>query len=462
MPSTNVATAFASMQWCIMPEKLEEIRAISDRFENGIKLTDAEIKMAIGGSYHNTSEREAVTGPSVISIVGTLLNRSAAANTSGATTYSRLADKVYAAANDDSVDRIILDIDSPGGTVIGVDTLASAISYAKTKKPVVAVVNDMAASAGYWIASQADKIVVSRSSLVGSISVLMVHRDVSSISDKLGVKTTILTTGPDKALGNQFESLSEEAAKKILARMQATHDLFVVTVAEGRGLDLKAVQALATGRTWNGEEAIEIGLADAFGSVQSVLEDSTFLKAPSTVTQIETINSMPDSPETIETVDISALATQVSKMSTLMEGLIENQSSMAAAQAAERAQDLINPLIVSGAVTVAKGNELIAQATENFSLVKSVLAGMNLEPEASVPFGSVVEPGAGRAPKRNAVEAEVFAQLGILDASGSGVALENVTLPLDNQGVVENSSAAAVYKEDRINPEVKRQLAGWF
>lgn len=473
MPATNVATTFASMQWVILPEKLAEIAAIVERFEQGVKLSAEEARASIGNSIHTVdaarhgaSESEGNGAVARISVLGTMMNRASAMNMiSGATTYNQVAARVRSAAGDPEISKIVLDLDTPGGTVVGVDILAQAVREAKNAKPVIAVVNDMAASAGYWVASQATEIVASRSSVVGSISVIATHQDMSNLEEKLGVKTTILTTGAYKGLGHPSQGLSDAHKAKIEERIGRTHATFVSTIADGRGLSMKDANRLATGETWDGEEAIENGLVDKIATLEDILEGSYSPTAKATVHAVQTPDAM--TPE--QQAELDALKSTVTGLqetiSTLAGGvttLVEAQKAQIEQDKTIRAQNLINPLVQSGAVTPAKAQDLITQATENYDLVAATISAMGVTPNGAVPLANQI--GApvdttGRA--NNSVQTEVFDQLGLLGFDGK-VNLQNVTLGLDSNGAMASMSANEVYKADRVVPQVAHALGSWL
>jgi len=178
-----------------------------------------------------------------------------------------------AAANPD-VSAIILDVNSPGGTVAGTPETAAAVRAWAQAKPVVAMVDTLAASAAYWIASQATTIVMTPSAEVGSIGVLAVHMDLSAMLEAEGIKTTIVrsTAAPYKAEGNPFEPLSEEAMGAIQGEVDDAHALFVRDVAAGRRTSLAKVSAeFGKGRTVGAQRAVDLGMADRIGSMADVL-----------------------------------------------------------------------------------------------------------------------------------------------------------------------------------------------
>lgn len=220
----------------------------------------------------------------LISVIGSLVNRGAWIDANcGLTSYEGVAAQVREATADSSIQNIILDIDSGGGEAAGMFGLAAAIRKARQSKYVVAVVNDMAASAAYSIASAADEIVVSPTSVVGSIGVVMLHLNRSAEMAAKGVRPTLIFSGAHKVDGNPFEELSEEVRGAMQRDIGAVYDRFLETVAVGRGKRLTAAAARATeAKTFIGREAISAGLADRFGTVEEILAELSAKKpAPS-------------------------------------------------------------------------------------------------------------------------------------------------------------------------------------
>jgi signal peptide peptidase SppA len=212
-------------------------------------------------------------GTAIISVVGSLVNRGAWLDaSSGMTSYEGIAAQLKAAASDPSVKSILLDIDSPGGEATGMFSLASAIQSARKSKRVVASVNDMAASAAYGIASAADEIVISPTSIVGSVGVVMLHLDRSAEMAQKGIRATLIHAGAHKVDGHPFGPLSAEVAADLQRDVMTFYDRFLDTVAEGRKGKMTRKQARDTeARTFIGEEAIKLGLADRVASFDETL-----------------------------------------------------------------------------------------------------------------------------------------------------------------------------------------------
>ena len=181
---------------------------------------------------------------------------------------ARLAD---AMANPD-VGAIVLDVDTPGGTVAGTMETAEAVKAASQVKPVTAMVDGMCASAGYWIASQASSIVATPSAEVGSIGVLALHMEFSAAMQAAGVKATIMRSTPYKAEGNMFEPLSDEAKAQIESEVSASHADFVRAVAMGRRTSQAKVSSdFGQGRMVGAQKALDTGMIDRIGSMADVL-----------------------------------------------------------------------------------------------------------------------------------------------------------------------------------------------
>lgn len=212
-------------------------------------------------------------GVGIISAVGTMVNRGAwiGAN-SGLVSYEGVKFQVAQAAADPNVHAILLDLESPGGEAVGAFEAAAAVREAAAAKPVVAVVNGMAASAAYAIASAATRIVTTETGVSGSIGVVLLHADYSQRLEAEGVKPTLIFAGDHKVDGNPYEPLSDEVRSDLQAEVDSFYARFLDTVAAGRGRRLTARAARGTqARTFIGQEAVNAGLADEVGSFESAL-----------------------------------------------------------------------------------------------------------------------------------------------------------------------------------------------
>lgn len=168
---------------------------------------------------------------------------------------------------------VVLRINSPGGSPVQsayvYDEIRRLRSLHKDKK-LYAVITDMGASGAYYMAAAADQIYVNPGSLVGSIGVIMQGFGVQGLMQKLGVEDRTLTAGEHKAILSPFEPVKPEEKAHVKALLDAVHQQFITAVRQGRGQRLKETPEVFSGLFWTGQQAVEMGLADAFGSVDSV------------------------------------------------------------------------------------------------------------------------------------------------------------------------------------------------
>lgn len=169
----------------------------------------------------------------------------------------------------DNVKAVILDISSPGGSTAGGEATYEAVRKLAEKKPVVASVGTLAASAAYMVACATDQIVARRSSIVGSIGVIFQYGDVSTLLDKVGVKVDAIKSAPLKAEPSPFHPASEEAKQMIGRVVGDSYDWFVDLVAERRKLDRAKVVTLADGSIYSGAQGLANGLVDRLGGEEA-------------------------------------------------------------------------------------------------------------------------------------------------------------------------------------------------
>lgn len=190
----------------------------------------------------------------------------------GGTSVQAFAQEVVAALGDQSIGAVVLDVDSPGGEVFGVTEAATAIRAARGTKPLVAVANPIAASAAYWLASQADEVVVTPSGLAGSVGVFTVHQDVSKALEQQGVGVRFISYGRRKTEGNGAEPLSEDALAAIQARVDEAGRTFEADVAKGRGVSAAKVHSdFGEGGILTASQAVAAGAADRVATLDEVV-----------------------------------------------------------------------------------------------------------------------------------------------------------------------------------------------
>jgi signal peptide peptidase SppA len=279
---SNIMSAMRSQVWAIDPNKLEAIMAFLALKAEG-KDTDAAVVAELHGSSQVMAARAKKVQQSgtqaatvaVLPVYGLILHRgSSMGDISGpaATSTVKLLQQFQQAVDDPSVSAIIFDIDSPGGTVEGVEELASAIRGARGKKQTIAVSNKLCASAAYFIASACDEIVVSPSSMTGSIGVYCAHEDASKYLENIGVKVSLIKFGENKAEGNPYEPLSDKGRAHMQETVDMFGDMFEKAVAKGRKVaQAKVHDTFGQGMIFGAAQAVKIGMADKVDTFEAVL-----------------------------------------------------------------------------------------------------------------------------------------------------------------------------------------------
>ncbi|ALN88536.1 peptidase S49 family protein [Lysobacter capsici] len=246
----------------------------------------------------------------VLPIHGTLVQRAVGLDAlSGLTSYVSIARRLDAALADDSVRGIVLEIDSPGGEAAGVFDLADKIRAASAAKPIWAVANDAAFSAAYALASATNRLFVTRTGGIGSIGVIALHVDQSQSDANAGLKFTPIHAGARKNDGTPHEPLTDEARGSIQTEVNRLYELFVLTVADQRGLSAEAVRKTEAA-LYFGQDAINVGLADRLGTLSDAVQQMhTELDAAARPLFLENPTmSLPDA--TVPTVDTDAVRAQ--------------------------------------------------------------------------------------------------------------------------------------------------------
>lgn len=234
-----------------------------------------------------TGSMRVANGVAILPIVGSLVNRGSwIGSNSGLVSYEGISAQLREAASDPEVSAVMLDIDSPGGEATGMFAVASLVRQVNEAKPVVAMVNDVAASAAYGIASGAREIVVSPTSMVGSIGVVLTHLDRSGELEQKGVQATLIYAGKHKVDGHPFGALSNDVKADLQAEVAKFYDQFVGLVAQGRDGRMSEAQIRGTeAQTYLGADAVEIGLADRVATIDEVLVGLSSTTAPGATTQ---------------------------------------------------------------------------------------------------------------------------------------------------------------------------------
>jgi protease-4 len=177
----------------------------------------------------------------------------------------KLTEAINGLATDDTVKALIVSINSPGGSVAGGESLHDAIARVAERKPVVAVMRGLAASAGYMVALPANRIFAREATLTGSIGVLLETGEVSGLLGKLGISAEVVRSGALKDEPSLVRPLSPEGKEVLQGLVNDMYDQFVGMVATGRHIDTAKVRGMADGRAYTGRQALSLGLVDAIG-----------------------------------------------------------------------------------------------------------------------------------------------------------------------------------------------------
>ncbi len=260
--------------WGLTESKMEEINALVHRHLDGEDpgaSFKSEVKEAEDGLVEMKDGMVAV-----IPVFGTIMKRAnLMTRYSGGTSTDKLKQSIAQALDDPQIDGILLNFDSPGGEVKGTKAIAEFIFENRGRKPIVAFADGTMASAAYWIASAADKIIVSDTSMVGSIGVILTHYDTSKRDEMSGVRRTEVFSGKYKSAGSDAKPL-DAASKAYLQELVDKHyEIFVADIAKNRGKTVADVLPVANGKVFIGSDALDAGLVDELGNMETALLAAT-------------------------------------------------------------------------------------------------------------------------------------------------------------------------------------------
>lgn len=258
---SRIRRAVLTEPWAIMPRKLEAIIGVLEA------ATEGDVSAAAAGlKPAKVPELETIEGIPIVPIIGVISKRmNLFSSISGGTSIDRIS-KMFDEAMEMDSRAIILHIDSPGGSVSGVPEFASKVFEAaeSTEKTIVAFADGTAASAAYWIGSQAHDFYTSEAGVIGSIGVIATLYDDTRRMQNEGIDPTIIRSSELKAAGagpmsdNQWDAVKREVTSYF--------DMFKAAVARGRkGIDIEAV---ASGDVWIGQQAVQMGLADGVSTLE--------------------------------------------------------------------------------------------------------------------------------------------------------------------------------------------------
>lgn len=236
---------------------------VAERYEDvkGISLTDY-------ASLKNTVNFKSKKKVAVIYAEGDIVDGNAKDNVAG----NRFAKIIADVRKDSTVQAVVLRVNSPGGSVLASEKIKAELDMLREIKPVIASYGDYAASGGYWISANCDKIYSNASTLTGSIGVFSMIPDVGgAIKDKLHVTVTPVNSNEHSDMYNLMRPLTQKEADYMQASVERIYDKFTQIVSEGRGMPVGRVDEIAQGRVWTGADAITIGLVDEIGTIEDAI-----------------------------------------------------------------------------------------------------------------------------------------------------------------------------------------------
>lgn len=223
----------------------------------------------IFGGFGEVEQLEGGRHTALISLEGEIAAK-------GEVSAEHVVASLQAAFADAGTQGVVLRINSPGGSPVQAGIISDEIVRLRTlhpQVPVFAVVEDICASGGYYVAAVADRIFVDKASIVGSIGVLMDGFGFAGLMERLGIERRLLTAGENKGFLDPFSPQQPKQLEHAKLMLQEIHAQFVETVRKGRGGRLKETPETFSGLMWSGAKSVEMGLADGFGTVDSVARD---------------------------------------------------------------------------------------------------------------------------------------------------------------------------------------------
>ncbi len=271
MKYEHVVNAVYNQPWAVLPSMYSTLLDLIAFRAAGNVLTEEEIQERIGAVAPRGQSRSGAVA--VLPLGGVMSQRMNMMSAMSGGTSTELFGKMFNdAVNDPAISGIVMDIDSPGGSVFGVQELAQTIMDARGTKPIIAFANSMAASAAFWVAAAADEIVVTPGGQVGSIGVLTAHSDLSVALEAAGEKITLISAGKKKVDANPIEPLSPEAKVDLQATVDTYYASFVGAVARGRGVTPSAVRdGFGQGGMVGAVEAVKEKMADRIGTLETAI-----------------------------------------------------------------------------------------------------------------------------------------------------------------------------------------------
>lgn len=271
---------FLATPWALMPERLNAVATVLARWSRNVAASDEVLATVATDRAMRDARRQATTmasggGIAVLPLYGVVTQRGNMIDDvsgPGSVSTQQFAATLRQALADETVSQILIDIDSPGGSVYGVSELADEIVSARAQKPVIAIANSLAASAAYWIGCSASELYVTPGGEVGSIGVWQAHFDYSQALAAEGVTPTLISAGKYKVEGNPYAPLGEEAQGFMQSRVDDYYAAFTKSVARGRGVPIAQVrEGMGQGRVLGADAALAQSMVDGVATFDDVI-----------------------------------------------------------------------------------------------------------------------------------------------------------------------------------------------
>jgi signal peptide peptidase SppA len=278
MSSGLLLSHFYGMPWAIHEESYFVVEAILKQWLAHAPINDATVDLIMKAQAERSARKAAAVTAgggtiAVLPLYGILMQRGDVQNISGPgmTSLQQFSSDFQDYADDTTVATILIDIDSPGGSVAGVPELVDQIRACV--KPVIAISNAMAASAAYWIGSAADELYCTPSGQVGSIGIIACHIDRSKSLELQGIKPTLISAGRYKVEGNSFGPLDDDALAYSQGQADAVYRQFAASVAKGRNVPINSVRdGMGQGRMLLAQDAMGEKMIDGIMSFPDLVK----------------------------------------------------------------------------------------------------------------------------------------------------------------------------------------------
>lgn len=280
MKKSLLLAEFANTPWAMLPSHLAKMQGVLLNWGNGVQPS-AEVMAAIQAdkdareARRNVAAQASGGGIAVLPMYGIITQRGNMADDisgPGSVSTQQFTRALREAINDPMIAQVLIDIDSPGGSVYGCQELADEIYRARATKPIIGISNSLAASAAYWIGSQCTEFYCTPSGEVGSIGVYTAHADYSAMLEEEGVKMTLIQAGEFKTEGNPYGPLTDEAKAAIQKSVDGYYATFTQSVSRGRACPIANVRDnMGKGRCLSASDALAVGMIDGIATFDEVV-----------------------------------------------------------------------------------------------------------------------------------------------------------------------------------------------